>query len=274
MNTKNISNISAQLLNHFNQKGQTCFGVEEVCRLFPNKPRNTILQLLSKMKKRGLLMRIRGGMYYIIPYEKDAATFMPDWHVLAKYLVKDTEYYIGYYSALQIHNLITQPSLSEQIVVAEQICPSLIKIKETPFQFIYHNEDHFFGFKKVWIDDYNKVIVSDLEKTIIDCLFKPNYADGIVEIAKAIFMTKEKIDFDKLYSYAFQFKSQAVMKRLGYLLELLEINHPIIDLLQQQINKNSYVILDTELPREGKRLKRWAIQQNLDSETIKSAIYT
>jgi len=41
--------------------------------------------------------------------------------------------YIGYYSALQIHNLITQPSLNEQIVVSEQLKPSILKVKNTDF---------------------------------------------------------------------------------------------------------------------------------------------
>jgi predicted transcriptional regulator of viral defense system len=36
----------------------------------------------------------------------------------------------------------------------------------------------------------------------------------------------------------------------------------------------SYVLLDTELPKAGKRISRWSIQQNLEIETIKSAIYT
>ena len=39
---------------------------------------------------------------------------MPDWHLLTEPLACG-EHYIGYYSALQIHNLITQPSLKEQI---------------------------------------------------------------------------------------------------------------------------------------------------------------
>ena len=87
-----------------------------------------------------------------------------------------TSYYIGYYSALQILDLITQPSLKEQIVVSKQIRPSVLNIKNIPFQFIYHNENHFFGYRKTWIDSYNTVICSDIEKTIIDCLFNPGYA--------------------------------------------------------------------------------------------------
>lgn len=93
-------------------------------------------------------MRLKKGLYYIIPYEQEASSFMPDWHLLAEHLTKGTEHYIGYYSALQIHNLITQPSLKEQIVVAKQIRPSTLKIKDVCFQFIYHNADHFLAPRK------------------------------------------------------------------------------------------------------------------------------
>ncbi len=218
-------------------------------------------------------MRLKKGLYYIIPYEQEAKSFMPDWHLIAQYLVKDAEHYIGYYSALQIHDLITQPSLKEQIVVSKQIRPSTIKIKDVPFQFIYHNEKHFFGTKKTWIDNFNKVLCSDLEKTIIDCLFKPDYAGGIVEIAKAIYMSRDKMNYSKLLNYIEKFKSQAVIKRLGFLLELMEMDSDIIIELQK-VKTTSYVLLDTELPKTGKMISRWSIRQNLETETIKSAIYT
>lgn len=48
----------------------------------------------------------------------------PDWHLIAEYLAQHADHYVGYYSALQIHNLITQPTLKEQIVVSKQIRPS------------------------------------------------------------------------------------------------------------------------------------------------------
>ena len=272
MNTKNISTQSGKILSYFTTCNRHCFDSSMAIKALPKSKASAVRELLSDMTKRGLLMRLKDGVYYIIPYEKDAESFMPDWHLIAEYIVNDAKYYIGYYSALHIHNLITQPSLKEQIVVSKQIRPSEIKIKEVPFQFIYHNEKHFFGAKKIWIDDYHKVLCSDLEKTLIDCLFKPEYAGGIVEVAKAIYTSKDKIKYATLLEYAKKFDSQAVIKRLGFLLELLNINSHIIEELQQ-LKTTSYVVLDTELPKTGKRISRWGIQQNLDTATIASALY-
>ena len=273
MRHKYISTQSNEILFHFSDKGRVCFSSKDALKAFPETKESTVRELLSDMTKRGLLMRLKDGIYYIIPYEQNADTFMPEWHLIAEYLVGNANHYIGYYSALQIHNLITQPSLKEQIVVSKQIRPSSIKIKNIEFQFIYHNENHFFGVKKIWVDSFNKVRCSDLEKTIIDCLFKPDYAGGIVEIARAIYTSRNKIDFNKLLDYTIKFKSQAVIKRLGFLLELLEIENGIINQLIK-IKTVSYAVLDTELPKSGKMISRWSIQQNIETETIKSAIYT
>jgi len=76
-----------------------------------------------------------------------------------------------------------------------------------------------------------------------------------------------------IFEYPIKFDKQAVVKRLGFLLEMLIIISNIIYELHK-IRTTSYVVLDTELPKVGKRISRWSIQQNLETETIKSAIYT
>ena len=273
MKHKLISTQSNGILTYFHQLNQNCFDYSEAGAALPHSSESALKELLSDMVRRGLLMRLKKGMYHIIPYEQDAEAFMPDWHLVASHLAKETKHYIGYYSALQIHNLITQPSLKEQIVVAKQMRPSTLQIKQTTFQFIYHNEKHFFGSKKIWIDSYHKVECSDLEKTFVDCLFKPEYAGGIVEIGKALHSSKDKIKFDKLLEYTQRFGSQAVIKRLGFLLETLEIKSGITSKLQK-VKTPSYILLDTELPKSGKMTSRWSIQQNLETATIQSAIYT
>jgi len=273
MKNKYISKQSNELLSWLRGNDLSCFEYKEAFKALPGSNESAIRELLSDMTRRGLLMRLKEGKYFIIPYELESESFMPDWHLAAECLVSHNNYYIGYYSALEILDLITQPSLKEQVVVSKQIRPSTINVKNVPFQFIFHNENHFFGYRKTWIDSYNKVICSELEKTIIDCLFNPGYAGGIVEIAKAINMSKNQINFQKLLEYVIRFKSQAVIKRMGFLLELLDIKNNIIYELQQ-MKTASYVLLDTELPKTGKLISRWSIQQNLETETIKSAIYT
>ena len=273
MKQKNISYQSNNLLAFFLNKSKLCFTYPEVLVALPDIALNAARQLLSDMVKRGLLMRIRNGLYYIIPFDQNAETFMPDWHLLAGPLTKGYEYYIGYYSALQLHQLITQPSLTEMIVTNHQLKPAQIKVRDISFQFIYHNKTHFFGTTEVWVNSFDKVMCSDLEKTFVDCLFKPEYGGGIVEIGKSLYQARTIIDFEKLLDYCKRFDSQAVIKRLGFLLELLKIGESIIEELQI-LKTNSYILLDTEMEKDGKNLSRWSIRQNIDSETIENALLT
>ena len=270
---KILSYSIAFLLEKIIEQNKKCFTIGEAYSLLPNSAKDNVKRMLCNMTKRGLLMRVKEGLYYVIPFEQDAKTFMPDWHLLVQYLIGDIEYYIGYFSALQIHSLPTQPNLREQIVVSKQIKPSTLFVKEIPFQFIYHNEKHFFGNEKMWIDSFNRVQCSDLEKTIIDCLFKPEYAGGITEIAKALYKIKDKIDYSKILQFAKRFDSQAVIKRLGFLLDLLEIKNSMIGELQK-LRTNSIVLLEPSYPKEGKTISRWAIKQNIDTESILLPIYS
>ncbi|MEO6328190.1 MAG: type IV toxin-antitoxin system AbiEi family antitoxin [Ginsengibacter sp.] len=204
---------------------------------------------------------------------QDATTYFPNWHLIAQHLAANTTFYIGYYSAMEIHSRVTQPSLREQIVVARQIKPALVKIKGHKFQFIFHNENHFFGSKNMWIDNFNKVPCSDLEKTFVDCLYKPDYAGGITEIAKALFKSKEKIDYEKLLEYCKKFKAQSVIKRLGFLFETLNIDNPVLEKLRR-LMKPSFVLLEPSFEKKGKLISKWSIQQNIETTDITSPLFT
>ena len=270
---KTLSKKSAEVIKHFNDLNKPAFTLKEAYLLLKTSTKDAVRKLMRDMIKRGLLLRLKEGVYWIIPYEQEAKTYFPNWHILAKYLVGDADHYIGYYSAMEIHSLITQPSLVERIVVNKQIRPTILKIEGIKFQFIYHNMDHFFGSKKIWIDGFNKVSCSDLEKTFIDSLYKPDYAGGIVEIAKALYKSRNEIDYQKLYQYCEQFKAQSVIKRLGFLLELLEINNPISESLNR-LKSDSFILLEPSYEKKGKWISKWNVLQNMETTDITSPLFT
>lgn len=267
---KTVSPAESAFLVYLTEEGKQWFSIEDAYSAFPDKSEGAVRFMLMRMLDKGLLIKVSKKVYWVVPFDQDAEEFLPDWNLLAEPLSGGGRYYIGYYSALQIHGLITQPSLKEQ-VVREKRKTETVVLKGVEFQFIYHNEKHFFGVKKVWIDSYNKVPCSDLEKTIIDCLYMPAYAGGIIEVAKALWTAREKLDYGKLLSYARQFDSQVVIKRLGYLLDKLGIGTEIVEELRA-LRTAAVSPLDTEVPNEGKICTKWSIRQNVDIETIINAI--
>ncbi|MFZ6012755.1 MAG: type IV toxin-antitoxin system AbiEi family antitoxin domain-containing protein [Bacteroidota bacterium] len=270
---KTLRTQAADVIRHFNELDKPAFSMQEAISLMKQSTPNATRKLIFDMVNRGLLLRLKEGAFWIIPYDQDPATYFPNTHLVAKYLVGDAEYYVGYYSAMELHSLITQPSFREQIVVNKQIKPSSIKIQGHKFQFIYHNRNHYFGATALWVDSFNKAICSDLEKTFIDCLYKPDYAGGISEIAKALYKSREKIDYHKLLSYCERFQAQSVIKRLGFLLESLNINNPISGKLRDMIT-HTYILLDPSYEQKGKMNSTWYVRQNMELSDIQSSIFT
>lgn len=218
-------------------------------------------------------MRIKDGVYHRIPYEQNAETYFPNWHLTAEAMAQPKEYYIGFYSALAIHGLITQPSLVEQVVTKEQMHPQNKLVKNVRFEFITLGEERFYGYSKTWIDDFHKVNCSDPEKTFIDCLYIPGHGGGITEIAKAFYKCREKINPERVQEYLEKFNVQAVNKRLGFMLEQLGLFPELRNYIAGKIT-SSYTPMDPSLPKKGNHYSRWKLIDNIDFRIVRHSLNT
>jgi len=54
---------------------------------------------------------------------------------------------------------------------------------------------NFPALEDVWVTPSQKVQTSDLERTIIDCLDRPELCGGISEVAKGIWAKRNEIDY-------------------------------------------------------------------------------
>ncbi len=72
------------------------------------------------------------------------------------------------------------------MVTKKQTKPAIRSFGGITYQFIQHDATRFFGFSSIWINQLEKVMVSDLEKTIVDIATKPQLCGGIVEVGNAI----------------------------------------------------------------------------------------
>ncbi|HFA50311.1 MAG TPA: transcriptional regulator [Bacteroidetes bacterium] len=267
-------NFQWTILKYFLEADNVCFSFGDVKAAFSEKNPAYLSQVLSKMVRTGKLIKLKRGLYYIVPMGQDGKSYIPDWHLVAKHLMKGKNYYIGYYSAMQIHKLITQPSLTETIVVDTQIKPNILKIQGVRFQFIYHNQRRFFGIQKTWIDDYNKANCSDLEKTLVDSYIAPQHSGGIVEVAKATYQAKDKTDIEKLFGYFTKAGSKVAARRYVYICDLFGISGFHHELFLKNNLSNVILRLDPSLPDQGKIIVKYGLRINHDFETIKQAIYS
>ena len=270
---KGISYRSSELLDGLISRKKEFFTLKEAAEILSGRDNTTVRKLLSDMTKRGVIMRIKEGLYHRIPYEQKPDQYLPNWHLTGEAMVKPKEYYVGFYSALDIHGLITQPSMVEQVVTHEQVKPKVQQVKNVRFEFITLSKNRFFGYKKHWIDDFHKVNCSDLEKTFLDCLYKPDYAGGITEITKALYKSREKLKPTRFQEYLEKFNTQVVYKRLGFIISTLELYPELQKIIAGKIS-SSYAPLDPSLDKHGNYNSKWGIIDNIDFKTVLNSIKT
>ena len=68
------------------------------------------------------------------------------------------------------------------------------------YRFVTVKPTDLFGLTQVWITKQQSVMVSDKERTILDALRQPQYAGGIPEVAKALWMSRDDFKIPQLLS--------------------------------------------------------------------------
>lgn len=100
-----------------------------------------------------------------------------------------------------------------------------MKYEHYEFNFVTLDNKRFFGRKTVTLED-QPVVVSDREKTLVDCALHPRYCGTLEEVAKGLFSVWDDLDVAKMFDYAERIGVRAVGSRLLYLLDVLGLDPP------------------------------------------------
>jgi predicted transcriptional regulator of viral defense system len=151
--------------------------------------------------------------------------------------MKGTEYYVVYYSAAHVHGLVEQMPFKTTVAVLKQMRP--IGIGNIFVSFVNLKKSRFFGYEEI---KYSDAIlnVSDLEKTVVDCVDRPELCGGIQEVVRTLANVLEtgRVNWQRLVSYVRKFQNHAVAQRLGFIIDFLEerrkirVGRKILDDLQ------------------------------------------
>ena len=229
------------------------FTVEEAVKI-SSIDKNILKVILSRLEKRGWVERIEKGKYMVIPLGVKKGEYTLNEFVIGSLLVKPSA--IAYWSTLNFHGLTEQIPTTVFVQTTSRKKKQELEIFGVRYKIVRIKEEKFFGIEKVWIDEY-QVSVTDKEKTIVDCLDKPRYCGGVIEVAKAL--KHGEFDFEKLSKYAIKIGNSGVIRRLGYLCDTLGLQ---IDL--PEIKARNYLLLDPAMPRKGEVNGRWRLIINLD----------
>jgi len=257
---------TAQLVTELNERRQTTFTLADVRAITGLRPASA-RSLLSKAQARGLVTRLKPGLFNLVPFELGRATeHVANPYLVGRDLVAGAPYFISHGSAFELHRMVTQPQLTITVSSARRILPRVVR--GYSFRFILVPPERFFGVTQIWITKEQSVSVSDPERSIIDGLRHPRHVGGVTEVAKALWMCREKIDTTRLVDYALRFDVGAVMRRLGFLLDFYRLadDETLAPLLVRI--STEYQLLEPLLPATGPMQRRWRLRLNIEPEEL------
>ena len=271
------SQLRWSIIKQFSRRNVFGFRFQDVVKEFPEKHPVYLARILADMVDTGMLCKVTRNIYHIIPFNTDPETYVPDGHQFAKYLMQNKEYYIGYGSAMKIHGLtlqseVKESELKESVVTKKQMKPAIRSFGGITYQFIQHDATRFFGFDSIWINQLEKAMISDLEKTIVDIATKPQLCGGIIEVGNAIFQAKARTDHDKLFYYFARNMNKSAKKRFLFLTDLLGLDWTTDHERMMEELGPGISLLDPAAPDQGKKRSKFGLKINVDPIRIKKKV--
>ena len=269
---KTLGPREANLVTTLYEQNTSVFRLKEVQKILHMNnvsARNLVRNLVNK----GVVTRLKPGLFTLVPFELGKESeYAGNPFLVAREIMNGNDYYLSHATAMEIHGMVTHPQLLVYVTALKPHRP--VNASGVEVRFIHTPKKHFFGFNDHWITKQEKVKVSDLERTIIDGLKRPEYYGGLTEVAKGLWMRHQDVNINKLIKYAVKINIGSVIRRLGYLLELYKIGSPENwEILRLHLTE-TYVRLDPLLPSEGKYLRKWRLQLNVSPEELLSIVRT
>lgn len=233
-----------------------------------------VRSLLSQLAAAGWVERIKRGAY-----AARAPLFTATRHSYAVAALLVSPLAISHWSALAHHALTTQiPPMVQASTPTAVVTPEMRqgaayrprgratwRALGLEFEFIHVQSRHFFGFQEIWVSQWHRVAITDLERTVLDLFATPQVFGSLQTGVETLEASLLRLNLDKLVNYALRYTVGAVIKRLGWALETLGVPDGVTAPLQAY-PLQSYSQLDLSRPSGGKPITRWQLYNNLQME--------
>jgi predicted transcriptional regulator of viral defense system len=184
-----------------------------------HRSRRTTDSLLRRYVASGRLLRLRAGLYAVVPRGADAATAPLDPYLVATKLAPDAtlayhaalQFWGNAYSVWQRFHFVTETSTRALRVRGLEFVPVKLPrpLRPLPTSERSVTEQRHGG---------GVVRVTTLERTLVDVLDAPSNAGGWEEVWRSLEMV-EFFDLDAVISYAVKLASALTVARVGFFLE-------------------------------------------------------
>jgi predicted transcriptional regulator of viral defense system len=172
-------------------------------------------KLAHELVKKGWLQRLRRGTYLLNPTQHgpDAVPDTDPFRIGTR-LVEP--YYLGFATAAELQGLLPQASSVYYVVTTQRAGPT--GDASIRFKYVRVTPGRFFGTREM-VRRGVRLSISDLERTVIDCLNRPDFAGGMAGVSHIIALSKPNLNWSRLGRYLDQLGNRSLVRRAGFLLE-------------------------------------------------------
>jgi predicted transcriptional regulator of viral defense system len=236
--------------------GAKTISTHEIYDMFHDKKRLLLKNVISDLSIKGYLFRLKRGLYLV----SQDRVMDPD--MLIKVGTQIHSGYVAFSSALYLHKLLDYHPFT--IFIATSKWSKKIEFGEYDMMFVA------MGKRLAGLEVMGDIWVSDLEKTLFDCIYKPDKAGGYQNITKA-FSQIEDLNWDRFESYLCQYGTDPMRQRAGYILdalsrkELIKVPNKIGHTLRKSVKGPTR--LNPGGSGKGKFDPEWKILDNVGEKT-------
>lgn len=256
-----ISKNNRRLLDLLNRQQKGPFKTSDAAKTMGIEKKKAS-RLLAHWASRGWLSRIRKGLYITVPLGAvNPADRREDPWIVATRIFEPC--YIGGWSACEHWGLTEQIFKDIIIITSRKIRERKLNIQNTLYIIKVVNKEKLFGTNIVWREQ-TKAIVSDPSRTLIDILDDPYIGGGMRHISEVVknFFMGELRDERRLIEYIEKLNNRTVYKRLGYIIETLNLNlQNLIKTCHTNLSKG-YSTFDPTVDAKGTFIRKWNLRVN------------
>jgi predicted transcriptional regulator of viral defense system len=233
-----------RLLLTLAEKEISVFSFDEAKRILQTS-NQSVRHVLMDLTRKGRLQRIQRGRYLLVPERAGMELYWAEspW-VIVPHLID--VYYVGFWTAMNYWGMTEQIPYTVFVATTKRKCD--LKFGNQRYEFVTLSKKKFFGFVEEKASKTETFNISSKEKTIVDGLMHPQYCGGIPEITKAMWSARDDVNWSTVLEMAKKVGVSVVLRRLGYILSILEIESSMANELKNTFK--GYHFLDPNAIKE------------------------
>ena len=239
--------------------------LEEIER-FSGGSRATARRLAYDLVRKHWLQRLRRGQYLVNKPElgpeavADTDPFRSGSRLVAPY-------YFGYATAAELLGLLPQAGRQYYVVTTSPDRPVVRHAAE--FRFVHVVPARFFGLRP-WVRRGEPIVISNLERTVLDCLYRPDLSGGMGGAVRVLSVASRTMEWPRLAAYLRRFGDRSLAWRFGHLTETRGLAPPRWLESLAPTREDPYAPLGPpgRYGRRGRRSARWHVIENVPAADL------